>query len=73
MAGTEIPGGLEPNFRYGSNAVSTDPVASGSFNSLPSTAPWNYRIIGEVILDSRLRREWARQTTGRSIDLFVRQ
>lgn len=70
MAGTEIPGGLQPNFRYGSSAVST-PAANGSFNSLPS--PWNCRIIGEVILNSRLRRERARRTASWSIDLFVRQ
>jgi len=67
MAGTEIPGGLQPNFRYGSNAVSTDPAANGSFNSLPSTALWNYRIIDEVILESRLRRKRARRTAGRSV------
>lgn len=71
-AGTEIPRRLQPNFRYDSDGFhGSRRTANGSFNSLPSAAPWNYRIIGEVILDSRLRRERARRTAGRSIDLFV--
>lgn len=63
--GTEILGGLQPNFRYGSNAVSTDLAANGSFNSLPS--PWNCRIISEVILNLHLRTRMG-SSNGRSVD-----
>lgn len=65
---TKIPGGLQPNFRPGSNAVSTEPAANGSFNSLPSTAPWNYRIIGKVISDSRLSETQTASSKRPSID-----
>lgn len=65
----QIPGGLQPNFRPGSNVVSTDPAATGSLNSLPSNRAVelpHYRRTYFGFAVPGARRAW-------SIDLFVRR
>lgn len=52
--GLKFPGDSNPISASVPTRFPRSPVASGSFNSLPSTASWNYRIIGKVISDSRL-------------------